>query len=184
AAISDLGIDPRGEDDSWYCSMPAVAPPKRAEPALRRTTPLLPLPPAAPSPGVTELVDASVLVGRIRPRQAGKALPAPARPLTGPLVLGVIAALGAVLPPLTAALERHRIVGVLGFCLCGLLLPLAPLAWIVGLAAEQRRREQGLRVERRVVVGRLLGQWGTLVLVAQGTIVLILIAALRLAGKA
>jgi hypothetical protein len=79
-------------------------------------------------------------------------------------------------------MSHHRY-GVLGFCISGLLLPLAPLAWMAGQAAEQRRREQGLRVERRVVVGRLLGQWGTVLLAAEGTIALLLIAAVRLAGR-
>jgi len=178
------------EDDSWYCSLPAVAPPpKRAQPALRKHAPIKPStappPPSAASTAITELMDASVLVDRIRPtpRPVSKPPPAPARPLSLPLVLGVVAVLAGLLLPLTAALERHRIVGVLGFCVCGLLLPLAPLAWIAGLAAERRRREQGLRAERRVVVGRLLGQWGTVVLAAEGTIALLAVAALRLVGK-
>jgi hypothetical protein len=174
------------EDDSWYCSLPVVAPPpKRAKPALRKHAPIKVRPPSAASTAITELMDASVLVDRVRPapRPTPKPLPAPARPPTVPLVLGVVAALSGLLLPLTAALERHRIVGVLGIVVCALLLPLAPLAWIAGLAAERRRREQGLRAERRVVVGRLLGQWGTLVLAAEGTIALLSVAALRLVGK-
>lgn len=199
SAISDFGFDqitinpappvekpsPRGEDDSWYCSLPvpAAPPPKRGEPVLRQYAPIRPATPPPARTTITELVDASVLVDRIRPLQGKKALPAPARPLTAPLVLGVVAVLAGLLVPLTAALERNRIVGVLGFCVCGLLLPLAPLAWIAGLAAEQRRREQGLRVERRVVVGRLLGQWGTLLLAAEGAIAYLIVAAFRVVGR-
>jgi hypothetical protein len=88
-----------------------------------------------------------------------------------------------VLLPLTAALEGNRIFGILGVCVSGLLLPIAPLAWIAGLAAERRRREQGLRTERRVLVGRLLGQWGTMLLAAEGTLGLFLVAAFRITGK-
>jgi hypothetical protein len=131
----------------------------------------------------TELVDASVLIDAVRPGRSQKPLPLPARPLTAPLVLGVFAAFTGVLVPLTLALESNRIFGILGFCVSGLLLPLAPMAWMAGLAAERRRREQGLRTERRVVVGRLLGQWGTVLLAAEGTIGLILVAALRIVGK-
>lgn len=197
-ALSDFGLDqitipepavpvpaPRGEDDSWYCSLPAIEPaPRPPRPILKKHLPVRPLlePPTA-SPAITELVDASVLVDRHRPQTvAARKLPAPARPLTIPLVLGVFAILAGVAPPVAAALANNRF-GVLGFCISGLLLPLAPLAWMAGLAAEQRRREQGLRVERRVLVGRLLGQWGTVLLAAEGTIALLLIAALRLAAR-
>jgi len=174
------------EDDSWYCSLPSVAPPpKQSPPALRQQAPIESVPPSAASTAITELMDASVLADRVpaAPRPAAKRLPAPARPLTVPLVLGVIAPLAGLLLPLTAAMERNRIVGVLGVCVCGLLVPLAPLAWIAGLAAERRRREQGLRAERRVVVGRLLGQWGTFVLAAEGAIALLTVSAMRLVGK-
>jgi hypothetical protein len=201
-ALSDFGFDqitilepdkwtksdcpvPRGEDDSWYCSLPAIEPPpEQPKPVLRKYLPVRPAlePPPATS-AITELVDASVLVDRVRPKPAvAKRLPAPARPLTIPLVLGIFAAMAGVALPAAAALSNNRF-GVLGFCISGLLLPLAPLAWMAGLAVEQRRREQGLRVERRVVVGRLLGQWGTLLLAAEGTLALLLIAAVRLAAR-
>src|SRR5678815_5454756 len=88
------------DDDSWYCSLPVVAPPpKRAQPALRKHAPIKPAPPSAASTAITELTDASVLVDRIRPapRPAAKPLPAPARPLTVPLVLGVVSALAGLL---------------------------------------------------------------------------------------
>lgn len=176
---------PSGEEDSWYCSLPAIEPaPPPPKPVVRKHLPVRPAlePPPATS-AITELVDASVLVDRVRPKPAvAKRLPAPARPLTIPLILGIFAALAGVAPPVAAGLSNNRF-GVLGFCVSGLLLPLAPLAWMAGLAAEQRRREQGLRVERRVLIGRLLGQWGTLLLAAEGTIALLLIAAVRLAGR-
>lgn len=173
-------------DDSWYCSLPVVAPPPKPAP-VRDPRAHLPIRTALPKPPActeaTEVVDASVLIDAVRPHRPGKELPAPARPLTAPLVLGVFAVLTGLLLPLTAAFESNRIFGILGFCVSGLLLPLAPLAWIAGLAAERRRREQGLRTERRVVVGRLLGQWGTLLLAAEGTLGLLLIAAFRVMGR-
>lgn len=195
-AISDFGFDQlpisepdrskkpagrMGEDESWYCSLPPIdAPPaKRPEPVLKRHLPIRPV----PEPG-TERVDGSVVAARIRQKpEAPRRLPAPARPLTIPLVLGILAVVAGIAPPLAAALAGNRFLGGLGFCISGLLLPIAPLAWMAGLAAEQRRREQGLRVERRVVVGRLLGQWGTVLLAAEGTIGLLLVAALRLGGR-
>jgi len=185
--VASVPTTPAGvaDDESWYCSLPAVtAPPKRVErPALPRHAPIRPAPIPPACTEQTELVDASVLVDIVRQGRKGKALPAPARPLSAPLVLGVLAAVTGVMLPLAAAFESNRIFGILGFCVSGLLLPLAPLAWITGLAAERRRREQGLRTERRVIVGRLLGQWGTLLLAAEGTIGLILVAAFRVTGK-
>ena len=57
------------------------------------------------------------------------------------------------------------------------------IAWVVGLNAEKRRRDQGLRPEGRVSLGKLLGQWATLLLVSEMTVALVGIAALRLSGK-
>ena len=108
--------------------------------------------------------------------------PAPARPLNGPLILGALALVTAVVLPLTAVFESSRVFGIIGLCMSGFFLPFAPIAWLAGLSAEKRRREQGLRPEKQVVIGRLLGQWGTLLLVAEVTIGLILVAALRLSG--
>lgn len=130
----------------------------------------------------TRLVDASVALLK-PPAPEGSELPRPARPLNGPLILGALALIPPILLPLTVAFESNRILGVMGFCLSGFCLPFPPIAWIAGLAAEKRRREQGLQPERRVVLGRMLGQWGTLLLVAEVTALLILIAGLRLAGK-
>jgi hypothetical protein len=110
-------------------------------------------------------------------------LPSPSRPLHGPLILGALSYLGVLLLPLTIAFESHRVLGVLGFCMAGFFAPFAPIAWLVGLTAEKRRRDQGLRPEPPVSLGRLLGQWGTLILVSEVTLALIGIAALRLAGR-
>lgn len=126
-------------------------------------------------------VDASVTL--MKPAVESKSLPMPARPLNGPLILGLLAAVTAVMLPVTMAYEDHRIIGIIGFCLSGFFLPFAPIAWIAGLSAEKRRREQQLRPERRVVVGRVLGQVGTMLLVAEATVALVLIAGFRLAGS-
>jgi hypothetical protein len=88
-----------------------------------------------------------------------------------------------ILLPATVFFESHRIFGIIGFCMSGFFMPFAPIAWMAGLSAEKRRREQVLRPEGRVVFGRHLGQWGTLLLVAELTAALILIAGLRLAGS-
>jgi len=128
------------------------------------------------------LVDASVaLLSTGIPQM--KELPRPARPLNGPLILGVLALVTGILLPITVAFQSNRVLGIMGFCLSGFFVPFPPIAWIAGLAAEKRRREQGLSPERRVVLGRLLGQWGTLLLITEVMAVLILIAGLRLAGK-
>lgn len=126
-------------------------------------------------------VDASVVLPK--PKDQSKPLPKPARPLNGPIILGALAVITAVLLPLTLVFESHRIIGIIGFCLSGFFLPFAPIAWIAGLSAEKRRREQNLSPEQRVVIGRFLGQVGTVLLVAEATIVLILIAGLRLSGS-
>jgi len=157
------------DDDSWYCSLPAIVPPpETATPAIRKHFPIK---------SVFREATRRVVAG------AAKVLPTPEEPLTAPLVLGIFALVAGLILPLAAAFESNRIFGILGFCVCGLFLPIAPVAWIAGLAAEKRRREQGLRAERQVVVGRLLGQWGTMILAAEGMIALILVAALRLGGK-
>jgi hypothetical protein len=110
-------------------------------------------------------------------------LPSPARPLSGPLVLGALAFVPALVLPLAFLYESTRVLGVLGFCMAGFFAPFAPIAWMVGLSAEKRRREQGLRAERRVSIGRLFGQAATLVLVAELTVTLVAIAVLRLSGR-
>jgi hypothetical protein len=172
-------------DDSWYCSLPEIAPPPPPRPARdpRAHAPIRPRLEPIACTETTQVVDASVLIDTVRQRRTAKTLPMPARPLSAPLVLGVFAALAALFLPMTVALEGNRIFGILGVCVSGLLLPIAPLAWIAGLAAERRRREQGLRTERRVLVGRLLGQWGTMLLAAEGTLGLFLVAAFRITGK-
>jgi len=125
-------------------------------------------------------VDASVALLRT-PREE-KVLPMSSRPLNAPIILGAMALVTGVLFPITLAMESHRIIGILGFSLCGFMLPFAPIAWIAGLSAEKRRREQNLRPEQRVVVGRLLGQIGTVMLIVELTAALLLIAGLRLSG--
>lgn len=127
-------------------------------------------------------VDASAILSLHTPA-APKPMPAPARPLNGPLILGFLALVTGILLPLSMAFESHRVMGVLGFCLAGFFVPFAPAAWLAGLSAEKRRREQGLSPERQVVIGRLLGQWGTLLLIVEVTMSLILVAALRLSGS-
>jgi hypothetical protein len=117
------------------------------------------------------------------PVQALKELRTASRPLNGPLILGCLAYVAVVMLPITMAFESHRVIGVLGFTLAGFFAPFAPIAWLAGLAAEKRRRDQGLRPEGRVTLGRLLGQWGTLLLTAQVTFGLIAIAAMRLSAK-
>jgi hypothetical protein len=112
-----------------------------------------------------------------------KELPQSSKPLSGPLVLGAIAYVAVLLLPLTLAFESHKILGVLGFCMTGFFAPFAPIAWMVGMAVEKRRREQGLKPENRVTLGRLLGQWATLILVSEVTLALVSVAALRLSGK-
>ena len=91
--------------------------------------------------------------------------------------------MGVFLLPLTVAFESSRVLGVLGFCLTAFFVPFAPIAWTAGLIAEQRRRDQGLRPENSVSLGRLLGQWATLLLVSEVTLALMGIACLRLSGR-
>ena len=106
-----------------------------------------------------------------------------ARPLNGPLILGALAYVGVFLFPLSIAFESSRVLGVLGFCMTAFFAPFAPIAWMAGLSVEKRRRDQGLRPENPVALGRLLGQWATMLLVSEVTLALIGIAALRLAGR-
>jgi hypothetical protein len=144
--------------------------------------------PVSPQPEVivkeksveNEPIDASAVN---LPLQAIKELRVAARPLNGPLILGCLAYVAVIMLPITMAFESHRVIGILGFTLAGFFAPFAPIAWLAGLAAEKRRRDQGLRPERQVTLGRLLGQWGTLLLVAQTTVGLIAIAAMRLSSK-
>ena len=117
------------------------------------------------------------------PIQQLKELRISSRPLNGPLILGCLAYVSVLILPFAMAFESHRVIGILGFTLAGFFAPFAPIAWLVGLAAEKRRRDQGLRPEGRVTLGRLLGQWGTLLFVAQATVALIAIAAMRLSSK-
>jgi len=153
-----------------------VAPPRVASPQVAS-------PPIAPAPAAEPQVQDSVVLTAPRPASAEKRLPAPARPLSAPLVLGVLSLVAVLLLPVTLAFESHRILGILGFCASGFFVPFGPIAWMAGLGAEKRRREQGLRPEARVVFGRVLGQTGTLLLMAEVTAVLILIAGLRLSGQ-
>jgi hypothetical protein len=189
--------DPRKDDTP----APEPIPPRpESDPPLRISVFPKPEPHAAPPPGdpfdsappvmpkrspeskPTVRVDASVVLMPMSP--AGrKDLPVSSRPLNAPLILGILATITGMLLPVTIAFESNRILGIIGFCMSGFFVPFAPVAWIAGLSAEKRRREQGLRPERRVVIGRMLGQWGTLLLIAEVTAALILIAGMRLAGK-
>jgi hypothetical protein len=117
------------------------------------------------------------------PIQELKELRTSSRPLNGPIILGCLAYVSVLILPVAMAFESNRVIGILGFTLAGFFAPFAPIAWLVGLAAEKRRREQGLKPEGRVTLGRLLGQWGTLLFVAQATLGLIAIAAMRLSSK-
>jgi len=189
--------DPRKDDTP----APEPIPPRpESEPPLRISVFPKPEPHAAPPPGdpfdsampvpsrkspeskPTVRMDASVVLMGASPLMQ-KDLPVSSRPLNAPLILGIFATITGLLLPLTIAFEHNRILGILGFCMSGFFVPFAPVAWIAGLSAEKRRREQGLRPERRVVIGRMLGQWGTLLLVAEVTVALILVAGMRLAGK-
>jgi hypothetical protein len=143
-----------------------------------------PVPAAPPRPPTAPIVlQDSVVLPATRPASAEKQLPSPSRPLSAPLVLGILALVAVLLLPVTLAFESNRILGILGFCACGFFVPFGPIAWMAGMGAEKRRREQGLRPEARVVVGRLLGQAGTLLLMAEVTAALILVAGLRLSGQ-
>lgn len=139
--------------------------------------------PAPPPPAPEPLIVDSVVLPSPRPASAEKKLPSPARPLNAPLVLGLLSLVAVLLLPATLVFESHRILGILGFCASGFFVPFGPIAWMAGLGAEKRRREQGLRPESRVVFGRVLGQAGTLLLMAEVTAVLILVAGLRLSGQ-
>ena len=133
-----------------------------------------------PAPAAVETLDASAVYPPIR---SAKVLRTSSRPLNGPIILGCLAYVAVIMLPITMAFEGHKVIGVLGFTLAGFFAPFAPIAWLAGLSAEQRRRDQELRAERRVTLGRLLGQWGTLLLVIETTVGLISIAALRLSSK-
>jgi hypothetical protein len=103
--------------------------------------------------------------------------------LKGPIGLGVMAIASVFVLPLTLALVQHRVIGALGLCLSALFAPLAPIAWIAGDKAERRSRYLGLSVEaQNGEAGKLLGQWGTLVLVSEVAVVLFTISVLRLSG--
>ncbi len=188
--ILDFARKPKGA--SALLEAPVEPPKAQVEKALPAPPPLPVVPEARPVPDVPQdvrkpesrrfdllrLADPSATalpaVGR---------LPAPSRPLRGPLILGALSYVGVLLFPLTIAFESHRVLGVLGFCMAGFFAPFAPIAWLVGLSAEKRRRDQGLRPEQPVSLGRILGQWGTLILVSELTLALVGIAALRLAGR-
>lgn len=109
--------------------------------------------------------------------------PAPPRPSNAPLFLGLLALVPGLLLPATLLFEGHRILGILGFCLTGFMVPFAPIGWMAGLSAEKSCRAQCLRPGFRIVFGRVLGQAGTLLLTAEVMGVLLLIAGLRLAGR-
>jgi hypothetical protein len=116
-------------------------------------------------------------------RAEAKILPTPATRMNGPLILGLLAFVPVLLLPLTFAFEGTRVLGILGFCMSGFFTPFAPIAWIVGVSAEKGRRDEGLRSEGRIVVGRWLGQAATLILIAEMTLALVGIAVLRLSGQ-
>jgi hypothetical protein len=162
----------------------AAPPPETKAPAARpaeaaEERPAKPARPEPAFPAPSRLIDSSV---KILPAEMS-AVPRAERPLNGPIILGALAMVTGVLFPLSLAFEGNRVFGVLGFCMSGFFVPFAPIAWIAGLMAERRRLDQGLEPEPRVVLGRLLGQWGTLLLIAEVTLALVLIAGLRLAGK-
>jgi hypothetical protein len=187
AAAPNPSEQPQGAE-LWLRTLESILPTSKLIPKLKTIAPDSPCPAVGrkPSPAETgqpDAVDASVIIKACRPGQSERNWPAPARPLNGPLILGAFALVTGVMIPLTAVFESSRVFGIIGFCMSGFFLPFAPIAWIAGLSVEKRRREQRLRPERRVVVGRLLGQWGTLLLIAEGMIGLVLVAALRLSGK-
>jgi len=175
-------VDPKPVSDLKITTFPKPDHKPQEKATMNDSSTELPKIVEAPLRMSAPLVDASVaLLATGIPEM--KELPRPARPLNGPMILGILALVTGILLPITVAFESNRVLGIMGFCLSGFFVPFPPIAWIAGLAAEKRRREQGLRPERRVVLGRQLGQWGTLLLITEVTAVLILIAALRLAGK-
>jgi hypothetical protein len=135
--------------------------------------------PIPPPPAPARRLEPSVKILATGPM----AVPLLERPPVGPLVLGALSLVAGILLPLTLTFEGNRIFGVLGFCMSGFFAPFAPVGWIAGLIAERRRSERGLEPEPRIVAGRLLGQWGTLLLIGEMTVGLILVAGLRLAGR-
>jgi hypothetical protein len=165
--------------DKKGSAVATVAPEPRAEPAVP-SLPLAPVLMLKEKPVDIEPLDPS---SATLPGQELKELRVASRPVNGPLILGFLAFVAVGLLPLTLAFESHRVIGILGFTLTGFFAPFAPIAWMAGLTAEKRRREQGIRPEGRVRLGRLLGQWGTLLLVTQTTLALIAIAAMRLSAK-
>jgi hypothetical protein len=183
AAPASNRRDQPQEAELWLRTLESILPAPKGIPEVKTNSPGSARKPSPIETRKPDAVDAAVVIKACRTRRDEQNLPAPARPLNGPLILGAFALVTALLLPLTAALESSRVFGVIGFCMSGFFLPFAPIAWITGLSVEKRRREQRLRPERRVVIGRLLGQWGTLLLVAEGTIGLIVVAALRLSGR-
>lgn len=174
--------DPKPISELKVTTFPKVEHKPQEKPGMNDSSTELPKIVEGPLRVSAPLVDASVAL--LSTGISGtKELPRPARPLNGPLILGIFAMVTGILLPITIAFQSNRVLGIMGFCLSGFFVPFPPIAWIAGLAAEKRRREQGLSPERRVVLGRLMGQWGTLVLIMEVTTVLILIAGLRLAGK-
>ncbi|HEX7901156.1 MAG TPA: hypothetical protein VF950_25585 [Planctomycetota bacterium] len=153
----------------------------KPEPDLAPPAPTLPLDEAPDETRVLRIPqDESAILST---RSWAETLRAPARPMNGPLILGILAFVPALLLPLTLAFEGTRVLGILGFCMSGFSAPFAPIAWIAGVSLEKRRRDQGLRPERAVSIGRRLGQAATLLLVAEMTFALVGIAVLRLSGN-
>ncbi len=160
-------------------SVEKTASPEKTAPSEKPVPPVAAPAKAEASRLPRRLIDSSVMVlpAEMTP------VPRPERPINGPIILGALALVTVLLLPMTLAFESNRVFGVLGFCMSGFFVPFAPIAWIAGLTAEGRRREQGLEAEPRVVLGRLLGQVGTLLLIGEVTVLLVLVAGLRLAGK-
>lgn len=181
SAILDLSPDFQAEPVRALKPEPDV---EGVEPAPTATPPAASMNPRKEDPEESRILRIPQDESAILPsRSWAETLRAPLRPMNGPLILGFLAFVPALLLPLTLTFEGTRVLGILGFCVAGFSAPFAPIAWIAGLSLEKRRRDQGLRPERRVSIGRWLGQAATLLLVAELAVALVGIAALRLSGK-
>ena len=107
--------------------------------------------------------------------------PAPALPSsTVPLVFGLLGLAAAALLGATAFGAWPRIPHALMSLAAAILLPFAPFAWWTGLRYERRCETLGFRPAATGRLGRLIGLTVTLILAAEGSVLLFLAALRRL----
>jgi hypothetical protein len=132
------------------------------------------MPAAAPEPSRAPAAVAEAPARASGP-SADAARVAPARwdvPPLLPLVLGLAAlAVCGILPPAVRMSGQQT----LALLACGLLAPLPPLAWIVGLKYEGRCRERGLAPDGMATAGKILGVVATVLLVFEFAVFAILV---------